>query len=153
MNMQKSQNKELKKKFVNILMNRGNKRTGENILTKSLKVLQKSTTKNHISLIQTSIINATPIFKINEQSLKKGKRKSKKETPIFITSDSLRVMLALKFIRSASIKKHNSGSFYKVLAQELQDASSVTNSQSVEQKNELQKRTLLNKRYLAKFRW
>ena len=82
MTMKRNENKELKKKFVNILMNRGNKRTSENILTKSLKLLQKSTTKNHISLIHMSIINATPIFKVNEQSLKKGKRKSKKETPI-----------------------------------------------------------------------
>jgi ribosomal protein S7 len=153
MAVRKNENKELKKKFVNILMNRGNKRTSENILTKSLKLLQKSTTKNHISLIQMSVINATPIFKVNEQSLKKGKRKSKKETPIFIASDSLRIMLALKFIRRASTKKQTSVNFYKTLTNELLDASSLDNSQSVEQKNELQKKTLLNKRYLSKFRW
>ena len=73
----KNENKELKKKFVNILMNCGNKQTSEHILTKSLKLLQKSTTKNHISLIQMSIINTTPIFKVNEQSLKKDLSKMK----------------------------------------------------------------------------
>ena len=100
-----------------------------------------------------SIINTTPIFKVNEQSLKKGKRKSKKETPIFIVSDSLRIMLALKFIRRAVAKKQTSVNFYKTLTNELLDASSLNSSQSVEQKNELQKKTLLNKRYLSKFRW
>ena len=142
----------LKQKLVNTLMNKGNKKTGEKILVKSLKLLQKSTTKKYISLIQLAIVNATPVFKVNQQLLKKGKRKSKKDIPTFITSDSLRTMLSLKFIKNASMKKQTSTSFYKKLTQEIL-AACDSKSKSVEQKNELQKQTFVNKRYLAKFRW
>ena len=142
----------LQQKLVNTLMNSGNKRTGEKILMKSLKLLQKSTVKKHINLIQLAVINATPTFKVNQQLLKKGKRKSKKDIPTFITNDSLRTMLSLKFIKNASIKSQSSACFYENLTQEIL-ASSTLKSQSVEKKNELQKRTLINKRYLSKFRW
>jgi len=142
----------LKQKLVNTLMNSGNKRTGEKILVKSLKLLQKSTVKKHINLIQLAVINATPTFKVNQQLSKKGKRKSKKDIPTFITNDSLRIMLSLKFIKTASTKSQSSACFYENLTQEIL-ASSTLKSQSVEKKNELQKRTLINKRYLSKFRW
>jgi ribosomal protein S7 len=142
----------LQKKLVNTLMNSGNKRTGEKILMKSLKLLQKLTAKKHINLIQLAVINATPTFKVNQQLLKKGKRKSKKDIPTFITNDSLRTMLSLKFIKAASSKSQSSAYFYENLTQEIL-ASSTLKSQSVEKKNELQKRTLINKRYLSKFRW
>jgi len=142
----------LKQKLVNILMVSGNKKTGEKILIKSLKLLQRSVIKNHINLIQLAVINTTPTFKINQQLLKKGKRKSKKDIPTFITNDLLRIMLSLKFIKGASTKSQISTSFYKNLTQEIV-ASSALKSQSIEQKNELQKQTLINKRYLSKFRW
>jgi ribosomal protein S7 len=142
----------LKQKLVNTLMNSGNKRTGEKILVKSLKLLQKSTVKKHINLIQLAVINATPTFKVNQQLLKKGKRKSKKDIPTFITNDSLRTMLSLKFIKTASTKSQSSTCFYENLTKEIL-ATSTLKSQSVEKKNELQKRTLINKRYLSKFRW
>ena len=150
--MRSNDKKKLKQKLINILMSSGNKRTGERIIKKSLKLLQKSTTKNHIDLIQLSVINATPTFKVNQQLLKKGKRKSKKEIPTFITNDSLRIMLALKFIKAASTKKQSSSCFYKNFIQEILGTLSMK-SQSIEKKNELQKQTLINKRYLSKFRW
>ena len=39
-------------------------------------VTHEKTNKNIINLIQLSIINSTPIFKLNEQIIKKGKRKA-----------------------------------------------------------------------------
>jgi len=133
-------------------MKNGKKRTGEKILLKSSKLLQKSSKKNFQTLVQLAIINTTSAFKINEQVMKKGKRKSKKITPSFIVKDSLRIMTALKFIKSTVQKNKSSTNFYKNLASEVL-ASFSSKSQSIEQKTKLQTQILLNKRYLSKFKW
>lgn len=142
----------LKTKIVNTLMRSGKKKTGEKILLKFTKLLQKSSNKNFRNLVQLAIINSTPTFKLNEQIVKKGKRKAVRSTPSFITTDSLRIMTSLKFIRTAVAKNKNSGFFYESLANEIL-ASSTLKSQAVDKKNELQKQILINKRYLSKFRW
>jgi len=142
----------LKNQIVNIFMKNGKKQTGEKILLKSSKMLQKSSRKKFQNLVQLAIINTTSAFKINEQVMKKGKRKSKKITPSFIVKDSLRIMTALKFIKSTVQKNKSSTNFYKNLANEIL-ASFSSKSQSVEQKTKLQTQILLNKRYLSKFKW
>lgn len=142
----------LKNRIVNTFMKNGKKRTGEKILLKSSKLLQKSSRKNFQNLVQLSIINTTSAFKINEQVMKKGKRKSKKITPSFIVKDSLRIMTALKFIKNTVRKNKSSINFYKNLANEIL-ASFSLKSQSIEQKTKLQTQILLNKRYLSKFKW
>lgn len=68
----------LKNRIINIFMKNGKKRTSEKILLRSSKLLQKSSSKNFQNLVQLAIINTTSAFKINEQVMKKGKRKSKK---------------------------------------------------------------------------
>jgi ribosomal protein S7 len=141
-----------KNKIVNIFMKNGKKHTSEKILIKSSKLLQKSSKKNFQNLDQLAIINTTSAFKLNEQVMKKGKRKSKKVTPLFIVKDSLRIMTALKFIRSTVQKNKSSTNFYRNLANEIL-ASSSLKSQSIEQKTKLQTQILLNKRYLSKFKW
>jgi ribosomal protein S7 len=143
---------DLKTKIVNTLMISGKKKTGEKVLLKFAKLLQKSTNKNFKSLVQLAIVNSTPTFKLNEQILKKGKRNAIKSTPSFITSDSLRIMTSLKFIRNAVAKNKSSVYFYESLVNEIM-ASSALKSQAVDKKNELQKQILINKRYLSKFRW
>lgn len=147
-----NKNLSLKTKIVNTLMISGRKTTGEKILLKFAKKLQKSTKKNFKSLIQLAIVNATPAFKTNEQVVKKGKRKAVRSTFSFITSDSSRVMTSLKFIKNAVMKNKGSAHFYERLTDEIL-ATSTLRSQSVDRKNELQKQVLLNKRYLSKFRW
>lgn len=142
----------LKNQIANVLMESGKKRTGEKILLKFAKSLQKSTPKNFQNVLQLAIINSTSVFKLNEQTMKKGKRKSKKITPSFIMKDSLRVMTAVKLIKAVAQKDKNSLNFYSSLKKEIIDASSLK-GQSTEQKNKLQNQILLNKRYLAKFRW
>jgi hypothetical protein len=102
--------------------------------------------------VQLAIINTTSAFKLNEQVMKKGKRKSKKITPSFIIKDSLRIMTALKFIKNTVQKNKRSTNFYKSLANEIL-ASSSLKSQSIDQKTKLQTQILLNKRYLSKFKW
>ena len=141
-----------KNKMVNVFMKNGKKHTSEKILLKSSKLIQKSSRKNFKNLVQLAIINTTSAFKLNEQIMKKGKRKSKKVTPSFIIQDSLRVMTALKFIRNTVQKKKNSMNSYKNLSNEI-IASSSLKSQSIEQKTKLQTQILLNKRYLSKFKW
>ena len=89
-----SKNLSLKTKIINTLMISGKKTTGEKILLKFAKTLQKSTKKNFKNLVQLAIINATPAFKTNEQVVKKGKREAIRSTLILITSASLRVITA-----------------------------------------------------------
>jgi ribosomal protein S7 len=142
----------LKNQIVNSFMKDGKKHTGEKILLKLSKSLQKSTQKNVQSLVQLVISNLAPAFKLNEQTMKKGKRKSKKIIPFFIIKDSLRVMTALKSIRNIAKKDKSSNNFYKKLLKETLDTS-LLGGALIEQKTKLQNQVLLNKRYLAKFRW
>ena len=152
MKLRKKKTVTLKNKIVNVFMKNGKKHTGEKILLKSSKLLQKSSKKNFQSLVQLGVVNTTSAFKLNEQIMKKGKRKSKKITPSFIVKDSLRVMTALKFIKNTVQKKKTSTNLYEKLANEIL-ASSSLKSQSIEQKTKLQTQILLNKRYLSKFKW
>ena len=76
--LKKNNSLHLKNKIINTLMESGKKKTGEKILLKFLKLLQKSTDKNFKVLLQSAIIHSTSTFKLNEQSIKKGKRKAKK---------------------------------------------------------------------------
>ncbi|QXE46255.1 30S ribosomal protein S7 (mitochondrion) [Nitzschia inconspicua] len=142
----------IKNKIVNSLMKNGKKRTGEKILLKLSKSLQRSTRKNSQTIIQLAIINLTPAFKINEQIVKKGKRKSKKIILSFIVKNSLRVMNALKSINFIAKKDKSPNGFSKRLCEEILDASAFRGL-SVEQKTKLQDQILLNKRYLSNFRW
>lgn len=142
----------LKTKIVNILMTNGKKTTGEKILLKFAKKLQKSSTKHFKKIVQLAVTNTTPTFKLNEQVVKKGKRKAVRSTPSFITSDSLRVMTSLKLIKQSVSKSKNAKYFYEGLVNEV-IMSSNSKGQSVDRKTELQKQILANKRYLSNFRW
>ena len=55
----------LKNQIVNSFMKNGKKHTGEKILLKLSKSLQKSTHKNFQSLVQRAIINVAPAFKLS----------------------------------------------------------------------------------------
>ena len=145
-------NIELKQKIVNSIMKNGNKKTAEKIIKKSLKLLQKNDKKNHIRLLKHSIINSTPTFKINVQLKKRGKRKTKKEIPTFIKNDSLRIISSFNFLTENSLKNKSLNSFYKKIANEILEAANQK-SKSIEQKNEIQKQVLMQKRFLANFRW
>ena len=150
--LEKNKTLHLKSKIINTLMKSGKKTTGEKILLKSLKSLQKSTDKNFKILLHSAIINSASAFKVNEQAVKRGKRKAIKSIPSFIISDSLRVTTALKLLTKISTKNKSSDFLYKKLMTEIL-SSSALKGQSVDQKNEIQKQILVNKRYLSKFRW
>jgi small subunit ribosomal protein S7 len=142
----------LKAKIINVLMISGKKSTGEKILLKSVKKLQKLSTKHFKTLIQMAIINSTSTFKLNEQIVKKGKRKTVRSIPSFVATDQFRIMLSLKLIKDAARKGKGSNEFYESLSNEIIMASSLR-GQSINVKTDLQKQILANKRYLAKFHW
>lgn len=142
----------LKNRIINILMKSGKKHTGEKILLKSAKLLQKSTSKSFQNLVQLTIINTTPVFKLNEQTVKKGKRKAQKIIPSFIVKNSLRIMTALKFLKNSVVKDKTNAGFHKNFVNEIL-ITSLLKGQSIEQKNKLQTQALFNKRHMSKFRW
>ena len=152
MKLKKSKTIALKNKMVNVFMRNGNKHISEKMLLKSSKLLQKSSKKNFQHLVQLAVINTTSTFKLSEQVMKKGKRKSKKVTPSFIIKDSLRIMTSLKCIKTTVCKSKSSVNLYKNLAKEILAFSSLK-GQLIEQKTKLQTQILLNKRYLSKFKW
>lgn len=152
MKLKKSKTIALKNKMVNVFMRNGNKHISEKMLLKSSKLLQKSSKKNFQHLVQLAVINTTSTFKLSEQVMKKGKRKSKKVTPSFIIKDSLRIMTSLKCIKTTVCKSKSSVDLHENLAKEILAFSSLK-GQLIEQKTKLQTQILLNKRYLSKFKW
>ena len=143
----------LKTKIINVIMLSGKKASAEKVLLNFAKKLQKASNKHFKKLIQLSITNTAPIFKLNEHIVKKGKRKAIKNSPSFIMANAPRVMVSLKSIKSVVITSRNyNQSFYAKLVNEVLLASNFKGD-SVDKKTEMQKRILLNKRYLSKFHW
>jgi len=142
----------LKDKTVNEFMKDGKKLTGEKILLKFVKSFQKQNRKNFKSLLQVALINVTPVFSINTQIIKKGKRKATKEVPVFLPTHFIRIRNSLKFFKQSAIKEKKVSSFYKLLSKEILN-SAKSDSISMTEKNDLQKQALKNKRYWSNFKW
>jgi len=142
----------LQRKIINTMMHSGKKTTSEKILLKSVKRVQKQSVKNFKQLLKSALINTTPTFKVNEQIVKRGKRKSVKVVPSFISGDTLRLTSALKLLKTSAVKSRKSQPFYVSLVDEILSAS-ISKSMAVDKKAEIQSQVLLNKRYLSKFRW
>jgi ribosomal protein S7 len=141
----------LKHKIFNHLMINGNKETCENIFLKSSKLLQKSSIKNNQEIIKIGIINCSPVINAKQVKIKKGKKKNVKKYP-FVLDPQNRIALAIKFILE-TVKQKEKKSFYLYtnLKQEI-EATSRNDSSAVKRKENLQKDTLLNKKY-AYYRW
>lgn len=142
----------LRDKVLNTIMISGKKRTAENILLRSFKYIQRTTHKNYVQLLQQAVVNATPTLKLDKQRIKKGKRKSVKEIPAFITNESLRTVASLKLIKKTTLNNSDAKTFYQKFAKEILQTSK-SNSQSIVKKTELHKQALLKKRFLKKFKW
>ena len=145
---------EIKNKIINNLMVNGEKNTGEKILLKTFKELQKFSNKQSKELIKLAIIFSSPIFKLHKLANKKKRKKKQQknqEIPGFITNKKARTSLAIKFI-IASTTTTKSKNFYTKLNQEI-----LLNAQSKESailiKNKLQKKVLQNKRYFKNYKW
>lgn len=140
----------LKKKLINHIMRDGKKKTSEKILLQSIKDLQKKSNKKSKKLVQISITNSTPVFKICKSNKKTKQRNAKvRETPVFIPKSQARTSLAFKFILS-NIKERKSGNFNTKLTKAFL-ASAEGEGESIALKNELQKKVLLNNRRLFRY--
>ena len=140
----------IKNKLINQITINGKKEISEKILIKSLKELQKNSTKKYKNIIQLVLIHTKPIFKLHIIKNKKRKKKRVKEIPGFIKNKSSRISLSMKFILQ-NIKKGNN-TFYKKLWKEiLLDAKNQGNS--IQTKMELQKEILTKKHYFRYYRW
>ena len=142
---------EIKNKIINNLLINGKKNTGEKILLKTLKELQKSSNKKSKELIKFAIIFATPTFKLHIMSQKKRKKKKIREIPSFISKKNARISLAIKFILK-TIKKKNSNKLYNKLKKEVLLTTQLKGD-VIQIKNDLQKHILLKKHYFSYFKW
>jgi ribosomal protein S7 len=142
----------LKNKTINVFMKSGKKKTVEKILLKFVKTFQKSNNKKFTALFHSAIINTTPVFSVNTQVVKRGKRKTTKDVPSFLSNHSTRISNSINFFKQSVIKDKKTAHFYKMLAKEVLNSSS-TNSNSIVKKTDLQNQVLLNKRYWSNFKW
>ena len=144
---------EIQNKLINHITLNGKKKTSEKTLLKSLKALQKNSIKQSNHTIKLAIINSTPIFKTHNISNKKQKKRNKKtrEIPSFIKTQNSRTSLSLKLILKG-LKNKKPKYFYLKLKEEIVLAAELK-SNSMLFKNELQQKSLLNKRFFRYYRW
>lgn len=129
----------------------GGGETGEKILLKSFKELQKYSKKQSKKVIELAIIFSTPIFKVHKIINKKRKKKNVKEIPTIITAKRARISLAIKFILN-TLKNKKSNYFYTEFNKEI--LLNVKNEGSaIQMKNEVQKQVLLKKHFFSYYRW
>jgi small subunit ribosomal protein S7 len=140
---------EIKKKLINHFMKNGKKTVSEKILLNSFKELQKVSFKRPEELFKNALINAIPIFKIHKSENKKQKKI--KETPFFLVSNKSRISLAIKLI-TESLKNKKQNICFQSLNKEIL-LSNQQKGNSIETKNGLQKKVILNKRYFRFYRW
>lgn len=141
-------------KIINHLVLNGKKETSETNLLKSIKELQKNSSKKSHNIFQLALIYSTPIFKlhrIKNKRRKKNKNEKFKEIPGFIKTSQARTSLSIKIILM-NIKKNKGQTFYKIFNNEiLLNAKKIGNS--LETKNEIQKKILNKKHYFRYYRW
>lgn len=143
----------IKTKLINHLMLNGKKETGEKNLLKSIKELQKNSSKKSHGVVQLALIYSTPVFKlhrIKNKNRKKNKSNRFREIPGFIKNKEARTSRAIKFILLNTQKKGES--FFKKFNKEI--FKNVKNKgNSIETKNELQKNVLTKKHFFLYYRW
>jgi ribosomal protein S7 len=147
----KNNNLDLKKKWITLLMKNGNKKTCEIITLKSLKKLQKLSTKQLKNIIKLSVLNSTPIFKIQINTNKKQKKKNRKirVSPIFINRTKIRTSSALKYIIATLKTKQNC-----YLNLQIALLTAAKNEGIVkENKTQIQHQALINKHYFKYYNW
>ena len=145
----------LKRKILNYFLINGKKQNCENTILKTMKCIQKSNNQSFTKIIQLSILNTTPIFRIIKLKRKKKKKKkgvnSVKEIPSFLSNKTFRTSKALKLLITAIPMKVNT-QFSDQLKTEIV-SNSQYNGSSKDLKNELQKQALQNKKFFKRYRW
>ena len=141
----------VKMKTVNHIMRKGKKKTGEKLLIKSVKEIQKKSNKPHKEIIQLAVMNATPLFKISERRLKK-KRKSLRQVPFFLANRVIRTSTSIRNIILKVKKLKSNETFYENFSKEI-ILSAQNKSEVIKNKNNAQKLALEQKKYLDNYKW
>lgn len=140
-------NKSLKTKILNQLVINGQKKTCEKNFFKSLKSFQKTIKKDHKNILKLAIVNSAPIIQIKK--IKKKKRKTTKEFPIFLKEKN-RIFFSIKSI-SINLKQSSNMSMCSQLNHEIL-LNSQNRSETIKKKEVLQSYALTKKKYLH-YRW
>lgn len=148
--------KKLKQKILSYFLKNGKKQNCENILLETMKHIQKSNKQLHTKIIQLSILNVTPIFRIiklkkKEKKKKKG-MKNIKEIPTFISNKVFRSSWALKLIIETTKKKKIKVPFSSQLKKEIL-LNTQHNTNTINFKNDTQKQALQKKKFFKHYRW
>ena len=153
--MRKKQKKyiEIKNKFINHIVIKGKKSKSEKIVLKSFKTIQRESKKRSEKLLQLALIFNTPLFKINKITNKKKKKKKQKTKiiPAFISQESSRISIAIKYIVKTTQKRKSNSLIQKFFKEIL--TSSQDKSQTIEIKKETQQQILLSRHLFKYYRW
>lgn len=87
--------------ITNLLTNSGSKWKSEKILSKTLKVIQKKSSKNVVDILKLAVINSSPYFQIKKI---RRKKKNSIEFP-FLLQNKTRIVCGIKYIVSKSKHK------------------------------------------------
>lgn len=143
----KNQKINFKKKILNHLILQGKKSKCEVFFLKTVKLIQKSCTKDSQLVIKSSIVNSLSIIYIKKLVKKKGKQKFIQEIP-FVLSKNKRISLSIKYVVAVFIKSR-SATIPKLLQIEF-----ILNSKTRKKKiKDTVEQEFLTKKKYAKFRW
>ena len=95
----------LKKKIINLVLNKKNKFYNEKLFKSNLKKLNKNNKKSSKFIIFLAINYLLPVFKLTHKKLRIKKLKLIKYKPIFILKNKNRIFFSIKLI--AKNKKKN----------------------------------------------
>ena len=143
--------KDIKQTLLNVIMKKGGKQTSEKLFLKSLKVLQKSSNKNSMNILKTSIINSSPLIKMKiYRRNKKRKNKHAINFPYLLTFKQKSV-LGIKNLISHSKNKQNSNYFFNNFVNQLID--SANKKGEILEKISTQHNEAFLKKKFSNFRW
>ena len=95
----------LKKKIINLVLNKKNKFYNEKLFKSNLKKLNKNNKKSSKFIIFLAINYLLPVFKLTHKKLRIKKLKLIKYKPIFILKNKNRIFFSIKLIAKNKKKK------------------------------------------------
>lgn len=138
----------MNKRITNQILSDGNSIVSEKIWLKSVKLLQKSLTKNTEKLINKAITNIAPLIKMKQLSQKR-KRSRLKEFP-FIVNNHSRSLLALKSLINKTGNKTNTQTYKKLTNELINTANNIGGS--INNNKNLYEYAFVKKKYFY-YRW
>ena len=137
----------VKKKLWSHLMVYGRKTQSQNILTKSIKLIQKTAKKDLQKIIMLAIINSLPLFHAKKLVKKTGKQKFLQEIP-FVLSKNQRITLSIKYIL-LTLKTKKQLKISQLIKLQFLCYSKLF----LQKKTDSLQKILIEKKKFAKFRW